>query len=85
MQIALNLHINYPIILLLKVKVTPKSESKLYNYNKILKCTNRIAENLGKEKKEARLEPFDLPYDSCSGNPSYFLSPLIAGASNPCL
>jgi hypothetical protein len=36
----LNLHINYPIISLLKVKVTPKSESKLYNYNKILKCTN---------------------------------------------
>jgi hypothetical protein len=27
-------------MLLLKLKVTPKSESKLYNYNKILKCTN---------------------------------------------
>jgi len=25
---------------LLKVTVTPKSESKLYKYNKILKCTN---------------------------------------------
>ena len=25
---------------LFKVKVTPKSESKLYNYNKKLKCTN---------------------------------------------
>ena len=36
----LNLHINYPVILLLKVKVTPKSESKLYSYNKISKCTN---------------------------------------------
>ena len=27
---------NYVIV---KVKVTPKSESKLYNYNKVLKCT----------------------------------------------
>ena len=36
----LNLYINYPIILLWKVKVTPKFKSKLYNYNKILKCTN---------------------------------------------
>ena len=35
---SLNLHINYPIISLLRViKVTSKSESKLYNYNKILK------------------------------------------------
>ena len=34
------MHINYPIILSLKVKVTPKSESKLYNYNKKIKCTN---------------------------------------------
>ena len=25
---------------LLKVKVTPKSESKLYNHNKVLKYTN---------------------------------------------
>jgi hypothetical protein len=25
---------------LLKIKVTPKFESKLYNYNKVLKCTN---------------------------------------------
>jgi hypothetical protein len=31
---------NYLIMLLLKVKVTPKSESKLHNYKKILKCTN---------------------------------------------
>ena len=34
------MQINYPITSLLKVKLTPKSESKLYNYNKILKCTN---------------------------------------------
>ena len=27
---------------LLKVKVTPKFESKLYNYNKILKYINKI-------------------------------------------
>ena len=27
---------------LLKVKVTPKSESKLYNYNKILKGTSKL-------------------------------------------
>ena len=27
-------------MLLLKVKVTPKFKSKLYNYNKILKCIN---------------------------------------------
>ena len=39
-NIVLNLFINYLIISLLKVKVFPKSESKLYNYNKILKCTN---------------------------------------------
>ena len=31
----LNLHINYPSMSLLKVKVTPKSESKLYSYNKL--------------------------------------------------
>ena len=37
---SLNLHIDYPIILLLKIKITPKSKSKLYNYNKILKCIN---------------------------------------------
>ena len=30
----------YPIILLVKVKVTPKYEFKLYNYTKILKSTN---------------------------------------------
>jgi len=30
----LNLYISYPIMSLLKVKVTPKSESKLYNYKK---------------------------------------------------
>ena len=35
------MHINYPIISLLKVKVIPNSESKLYNYNKISKCTNK--------------------------------------------
>ena len=40
MQINPNFHINYPVVSLLKVKVNPKSESKLYNYNKILKCTN---------------------------------------------
>jgi len=39
-NIVLNLFINYLIISLLKVKVSPKSESKFYNYNKILKCTN---------------------------------------------
>ena len=33
-------NINYPIILLLKFKVTPKSGFELYNYNKILKCIN---------------------------------------------
>ena len=31
---------NYQIISLLKDKVTPKSKSKLYNCNKLLKCTN---------------------------------------------
>ena len=31
----LNLYINYQIMSLLKVKVTPKYESKLYNYKKI--------------------------------------------------
>ena len=36
----LNLYINYPIMSLLKVKVTPKFEYILYNYNKILKYTN---------------------------------------------
>ena len=36
----LSLYINYLIILLLKVKLTPKSRSKFYNYNKILKGTN---------------------------------------------
>ena len=36
----LNLYINYPIMSLLKVKITPKFESKLYNYNKILKYIN---------------------------------------------
>ena len=36
----LNLHIKYPTVSFLRVKVTPKSESKLYNYNKVLKCTN---------------------------------------------
>ena len=40
MQNLPNFYINYPIISLLKVKVTPKSKSKLYNYNKILRCTN---------------------------------------------
>jgi len=41
MQIApLILHINHPIISLLKVKVAHKPKSKLYNYNKVLKCTN---------------------------------------------
>ena len=35
----LNLHINYSIVSILKVQVTPKSESKLYNYNIILKCS----------------------------------------------
>ena len=35
------MYINYPSISLLKVKVTFKSESRLYNYNKILKCTNK--------------------------------------------
>ena len=34
------MHINYPITSFLKVKVTPKSKLKVYNYNKILKCTN---------------------------------------------
>ena len=33
----LNVYINYPIMSLLKVTLTPKSESKLYKYNKILK------------------------------------------------
>ena len=33
----LNLYIKYPIMSLLKVKVTPKPQSKLYNYNKIKK------------------------------------------------
>ena len=36
----INLHMNYLIVLLLKFKVTSKSESKLYNYNKIFKGTN---------------------------------------------
>ena len=36
----LNLYMKYPIILLFKVKVTPKYEFKLYNYTKILKSTN---------------------------------------------
>ena len=36
----LNLYINYLIMSLLKVKATPKFESKLYNYNKILKYIN---------------------------------------------
>jgi len=36
----LNLYIIYPIMSLLKVEVTPKFKSKLYNYNKILKYTN---------------------------------------------
>jgi hypothetical protein len=34
---ALNFHINYPLTCLLNSK-TPKSESKSYSYNKILKC-----------------------------------------------
>ena len=33
----LNLYINYLIMSLLKVKVTYKSESNLYNYNKNIK------------------------------------------------
>ena len=33
----LNVYMNYPIMSSLKVKLTPKSESKLYKYNKILK------------------------------------------------
>ena len=31
----MNLHINYSIMSLLKGKITPKSESKLYNYKNI--------------------------------------------------
>ena len=39
-KLPLNLYINYPIMSLLKVKATPKSESKLCNYDKILKYLN---------------------------------------------
>ena len=42
MQNSPNLYINYPTMLLLKVKVTPKYESKLYNYNKILNTKSKL-------------------------------------------
>ena len=34
------MHINYPVMSLLKVKITPKIKSKLCNHKKVLNCTN---------------------------------------------